>query len=68
MTVRGVHNDRVIFAYDVDLPPQVDKDYFMVDIIEFAAFITIFVLSGTVAMALILDLIFFHRFKYKALW
>jgi len=68
MTITGKTKDKVFFIYDVELPPQVDKDYFLTEIIEFGAFVTVCVMGGTIVLALLLDLTFFFRFKYRALW
>jgi hypothetical protein len=68
MTITGRTKVKEFFTYDVELPPQVDKDYFLTEIIEFAAFVTVCVMGGTVVLALLLDLMVFHRFEYKALW
>ena len=68
ITVVGRSGDRVLFTLDVELPPQVDKNYWLVDIIEFAAFITICVMAGTVGVSLLLDLVYFHRWRYEAVW
>ena len=68
MTVIGLNGDKVLFEYDVILPPQVNKDYWLVDVIELGAFITMCVMGGTIILALLFDWIFFHRFEYHALW
>lgn len=45
-----------------------DKDHFLVGIIEFSAFVTTCIMGGTVFLALFFDLVFFHRFTFQALW
>ena len=45
-----------------------DKDNILVDLVELASYVALFVLAGTIVMTILVDLIFFRRFEYKALW
>ena len=64
MTVVGLNGEKVLFEYDVILPPQVDRDHWLVDLIEVAAVVTTCVMAGTIVVALLLDLIFFRRYEF----
>ena len=64
MTVVGLNGEKVLFEYDVILPPQVDRDHLLVDLIEVSAFVTTCVMAGTIVVALLLDLIFFRRYEF----
>ena len=68
MTITGRTKKKVLFTYNVSLPPQVNRDLKLVKIIQLGAFVTVCVMGGTVVLAVLFDLIFFHRFKYLALW
>ena len=64
MTIIGRSNAKVLFEYDVDLPPQVDRDDCLVSYIEFGAFLTICIMGGTVVLAILFDLLYFQRWQY----
>ena len=64
MTIIGRSNAKVLFEYDVDLPPQVDRDDCLVSYIELGAFLTICIMGGTVVLAILFDLLYFQRWQY----
>ena len=68
LTIKGRSRDKLLFTYDVEVPPQVNKDSWFVYAIELGAFITVCVMAGTILLSIILDLIFFKRYRYHALW
>ena len=63
ITVVGVSaKDEILFTVDVEVPPQVDPEFWLVSVIDMAAFVTICTMGGTIVIALLLDIILFQSF------
>ena len=69
MTIEGRNTAKeLLFTHDLDVPPQVDRENPLVNLVEMIAFITTIVMGSTIILAFLLDLIFFRRYEYHALW